>query len=98
MTTLDKKERALSASIEKGEWKSVADLEEEIKKSKEYANATFIKDQRMNIRIAQRDLKALKVKALEEGIPYQTLVSSIIHKYLSGRLVEKGSDSLKDIE
>lgn len=92
MTALDKEEQALSVSIEKGEWKTVADLEEEIKKSKEYAKATFVKDQRMNIRIAQRDLKALKVKALEEGIPYQTLVSSIIHKYLSGVLIEKKTD------
>ena len=92
MTTLDKEEKALSQSVERGEWKSVADLEDEIKKSKEYAKATFIKDQRMNIRIAQRDLKALKVKALEEGIPYQTLVSSIIHKYLSGILIEKKTE------
>ena len=92
MTALNKEEQALSVSIEKGEWKSVADLEEEIKKSKEYAKATFIKNQRMNIRIAERDLKALKVRALEEGIPYQTLVSSIIHKYLSGVLIEKKTD------
>jgi predicted DNA binding CopG/RHH family protein len=89
MTLLDKEEQALSKSIEKGEWKSVADLEEERKKSKEYAKATFAKNQRMNIRIAQRDLDALKIKALEEGIPYQTLVSSIIRKYLSGTLVDK---------
>jgi len=92
MTTLDKEEHALFHSIEKGEWKSVADLEEEIKKSKEYAKATFTKNQRMNIRIAQRDLKALKVRALAEGIPYQTLVSSIIHKYLSGVLTEKKTE------
>ncbi|MBW2576332.1 MAG: antitoxin [Deltaproteobacteria bacterium] len=88
MITLDKEEQALSESIEKGEWKSVPDLEEEIRKSKEYAKATFVKNKRMNIRIAQKDLNALKIKALEEGIPYQTLVSSIIHKYLSGKLIE----------
>ena len=92
MIPLDKEEQALSKSIEKGEWKSVADLEEKIKKSKEYAKATFAKNQRMNIRIAQRDLNALRIKALEEGIPYQTLVSSIIRKYLSGRLVEKKTE------
>ncbi len=89
MITLDQEEQALSESIEKEEWKSVPDLEEEIRKSKEYAKATFTKNKRMNIRIAQKDLNALKIRALEEGIPYQTLVSSIIHKYLSGRLVEK---------
>lgn len=92
MTTLDKKEQALFVSIEEGEWKSVADLEEEIKESKESAKETFTKNQRMNIRIAQRDLKALKVRALEEGIPYQTLVSSIIHKYLSGVLIDKKTE------
>ena len=89
---LDKEEKALSESIEKGEWKSVAGLEQEIRKSEEYAKATFAKNQRMNIRIAQRDLDALKIKALEEGIPYQTLVSSILHKYLSGRLIEKKTE------
>ena len=89
MITLDQEEQALSESIEKGEWKSVPDIEEEIRKSKEYAKATFAKNKRMNIRIAQKDLTALKIRALEEGILYQTLVSSIIHKYLSGRLVEK---------
>ena len=93
MITLDQEEQALSESIEKGEWKSVPDLEEEIRKSKEYAKATFAKNKRMNIRITQKDLTALKIRALEEGIPYQTLVSSIIHKYLSGRLVEKKPES-----
>jgi predicted DNA binding CopG/RHH family protein len=53
--------------------------------------ATITKDRRMNIRMAKKDIDALKVKAIEEGIPYQTLVSSVIHKFLSGRLVEKHS-------
>jgi len=88
---LNDAEKELIDSIEKGEWRSVANLQKEIDKSKEIAKATMIKDQRMNIRIAKRDLDALKVKALEEGMPYQTLVSSIIHKYLSGRLIEKPS-------
>jgi len=86
MTELSKEEQRLSKSVEMGEWKSVANLDEEIKRSKEYAASTFAKTQRMNIRISQRDMNALKVKALENGIPYQTLVSSIIHKYLSGAL------------
>ena len=75
-------------SIENEEWISVDNLEEEIKKAKEAANATFTKSERMNIRISPNDLKRLKVKAMEEGLPYQTLVSSIIHKYITGRLVE----------
>ena len=88
---LDQEERELLESIEKDEWKSVSDLEEEIKRSIEYANATVTKDQRMNIRISTKDLHALKVRAIEEGMPYQTLVSSIIHRYLTGRFVERNS-------
>ena len=64
-------------------------IDEEIKKARETARSTFIKSERMNIRISSKDLNGLKVRAMEEGIPYQTLVSSIIHKYVSGRLVEK---------
>lgn len=89
MVELDKAEQELQESLEKGEWRSVENIEEEIRAAKEYAKATRVKDQRMNIRISKKDLNALKVKALEEGIPYQTLVSSIIHKYLSGQLVER---------
>jgi len=88
MKPLDHEEKKLSKSIERGEWQSVDNLQKEIENAKRYAGATFKKDQRMNIRIAKKDLAALKVRALEEGIPYQTLVSSILHKYLSGRLVE----------
>jgi len=88
MRPSDHAEKELSRSIERGEWQSVHSLQEEIENAKKYAKATFKKDHRMNIRIAKKDLAALKVKALEEGIPYQTLVSSILHKYLSGRLVE----------
>jgi predicted DNA binding CopG/RHH family protein len=89
--TLDKEEKDLIDSIEKEDWRSIADLQKEIERSKEIAKATVVKDQRMNIRIAKKDLDALKVKAMEEGIPYQTLVSSVIHKYLSGSLIEKNS-------
>ena len=85
----DKEEKILIESIEKGEWQSISDLQEEIERSKEIARATLRKDQRMNIRISKKDLDALKVRAIEEGIPYQTLVSRIIHKYLSGGFIEK---------
>jgi predicted DNA binding CopG/RHH family protein len=91
MMKLDREEKELIDSIENDEWKPVSNLDEEIKKSKDIAKATTVKDQRMNIRIAKKDLRALKTKAIEEGIPYQTLVSSIIHKYLSGKLIEKAS-------
>jgi len=83
---LDKEEQELSESVERGEWRSVPNLKEEIMKAKEYARATFAKNQRMNLRISKKDLDALKIKAMEEGIPYQTLAASVLHKYLSGRL------------
>jgi len=86
---LDKEESELLESIERDEWKSISNLQEEIERSKKIARATIVKDQRMNIRISTKDLEALKIRAIEEGMPYQTLVSSILHKYLSGKLVEK---------
>ena len=86
MIVLDKEEQELSESVEMGEWRSVPNLKEEIIKAKEYARATFAKNQRMNLRISKKDLDALKIKAMEEGIPYQTLAASVLHKYLSGRL------------
>jgi predicted DNA binding CopG/RHH family protein len=81
-------EAALIESIEKDEWKRVKNFTALKKSLEEAARQTMQKDQRMNIRIAQRDLLGLKAKALEEGMPYQTLVSSILHKYITGRLVE----------
>ena len=85
----DEDEKELFESVERGEWKSVDHLENEIAMAREAAESTYGKDQRMNIRISSRDMGRLKVRAREEGIPYQTLVSSIIHRYLAGRLVER---------
>jgi predicted DNA binding CopG/RHH family protein len=82
-------EKDLFESVEKGEWSSVDNLAGEIAVAREAAEATYGKDQRMNIRISSRDMNSLKVRAREEGIPYQTLVSSIIHRYLRGTLVNK---------
>jgi predicted DNA binding CopG/RHH family protein len=93
MVKLDKEERDLFRSVEKGEWRSVRNLEAEIKAARSIADATVAKTRRMNIRIAERDLIALRVQAMKEGMPYQTLVSSIIHKYLAGRLVEREMDN-----
>lgn len=86
---LDPEEEELLTSIENDEWKEAKDADLYKGQAKEYAEATLKKDKRMNIRISERDLKNLKVKALEEGLPYQTLVSMILHKYVSGRLEEK---------
>jgi len=80
-----KDEKELLDAVEAGEFESV--LSEPRKKElQSAANLTFRKDKRINIRISNRDLAAVQAKASEEGIPYQTLVSSIIHKYISGSL------------
>lgn len=83
---LDRSEKELVNSIEKGEWRSIAGLGEERKRYGGYAAATFRKDKRVNIRISGKDLEALQKRALEEGLPYQTLISSVLHKYISGRV------------
>ena len=88
---LDAEERDLLESIEKEEWQSLPDFESKADHYQSYAKATFRKDKRINIRISHRDLIKLQQKAIAEGLPYQTLIASILHKYVSGRLVEKGS-------
>lgn len=82
---LDKEEKELLAAYDAGELKSVAtpSRKEQIQ---DIALNTFKKDKRINIRISSRDLNAIQKRALIEGIPYQTLVSSILHKYASGSL------------
>lgn len=85
---MNNEDNALLESIEQGEWKSARNKAALVKEFEETASNTMLKDQRMNIRIGKRDLEGIKAKALEEGIPYQTLVASIIHKYVSGKLRE----------
>jgi predicted DNA binding CopG/RHH family protein len=89
MSTLKQEEKEIFEAFERGELKSVPNKEAELKRHREYAAATFRKDKRINIRISERDLRALQKRALTEGIPYQMLVSSILHKYVEGCFVEK---------
>ena len=91
MARLDREEKEILESIKRGEWESVSRPGNEKKRFQEYAAATFKKDRRINIRISSKDLIAIQKRALEEGIPYQTLISSLLHKFVSGRLVEKES-------
>ena len=87
--TLDMEERELLDSVESGEWKSVNKLPAAKREARIIARNTLRKDARMNIRISSRDLAALRAKALAEGLPYQALVTSILHKYLSGALADR---------
>ncbi len=86
---LTKEEEALLESVERGEWKRIPDFAEEAERFREAARATLRKDRRVNIRMAERDLVRFRKAALREGLPYQTLISSVLHKYINGRLDEK---------
>jgi len=86
---LDKDEQEILESFERGEWKSVQNVKSEIMKHQQYASKTLKKDKRVNIRISSKVLEEIQALAVENGIPYQTLMSSILHRYVSGYLIEK---------
>ena len=75
-------------AYDKGELKSSAPSKVELAKFKAAATATFLKEKRVNIRLSTPDLMDIQARALEEGMPYQTLIASVLHKFVSGRLVE----------
>jgi predicted DNA binding CopG/RHH family protein len=81
-------ERELLASLERGEWKPLKNQKKENERYRELATEALKKSRRVNIRISAMDLEGLQAKAAEEGLPYQTLMASVLHKYVSGRLVE----------
>ena len=85
---LTKEEKEILDSFEKGEWVPVTDLSKRRKELAEYAGNSLKKDKRLNIRISERDLTELQRKAIKEGLPYQTYVASIIHKFINGTLVD----------
>ena len=91
MKKLDAYEQDLLTAYEKGELRSSLPAKADLTRFKAAASATFIKDRRVNIRLSSPDLMDIQARALEEGIPYQTLIASVLHKYLSGRLIEKPS-------
>ena len=91
MAKLNKEEKSLLKSYEAEEWKSTKPAKEDIQKYQRYARSTFQKDRRVNIRISSKDLEDMRKRALREGIPYQTLISSVIHKYVSGILKERAA-------
>src|SRR3954463_15736102 len=88
MPKTDPYELEILSAFEEGKLKSVA-TKSELAKLKAAARATAIKDRRVNIRLSSGDLSDIQVKALEEGVPYQTLIASVLHKYVTGRLAEQ---------
>jgi predicted DNA binding CopG/RHH family protein len=93
---LTTEEREILKSYEKGEWTPSKKLSTDRKELQEYAKAALRKDKRVNIRISTNDLVQLQHRAVHEGIPYQTLISSVLHKFLNGRLVERGPETKKE--
>ena len=88
MSHLDKEEQSILDAFDAQKLKRSKDVEGRIACHQQYAEAMFKKDARINIRLSSKDLRGLQKKALAEGIPYQTLVASILHKYVEGRLHE----------
>lgn len=89
MLRLDKNEKELLESYEEDEWISMRNIKPEFQKYSEHARYTFKKDIRVNIKISTKDLEGIQRKALEERLPYQSLIASILYKYVLGQLVEK---------
>ena len=87
---LTEEEKRILDSVERGECKRVPGFTRETQRVRDAARATLRKDKRVNIRMTERDLVRFQKKALEDGLPYQTLISSVLHKYIDGRLEEKG--------
>jgi predicted DNA binding CopG/RHH family protein len=86
---LNNEEKDILDSFERGEWTPVKNLAAERKRVREYARATTRKDKRVTIRISQRNCMELQRKAVHEGLPYQTFISSLLHKFVNGRMAER---------
>ena len=90
MTRLNQEEQEVVEAYESGKVKRSRNAARTQQRHQEYAEAMFRKDARINIRLTSKDLRGLQKRALAEGIPYQTLIASVLHKYVEGRLREHG--------
>ncbi len=81
-------EQEILASFERGEWKPIRNQKGEIVRFRAAADATLLKNKRVNISISSQDMEGLQARAVEEGVPYQLLMASVLHKFVSGRLTE----------
>ena len=89
MKKLNREERQLLSAFERGALKSVITSEAALRRYRDYARATLSKPQRVNIRLSAQTLAGIRSRAAEEGMPYQTLMATVLHKYTTGRFVEK---------
>ncbi|MEA3231250.1 MAG: antitoxin [Thermodesulfobacteriota bacterium] len=83
---IDQEEKDLMESIEHDEWQPVKNIDQEKERAIAAARNTLKKEKRINLRLTQKDYHQIQIRAIEEGIPYQTLISSLVHKYLNGSL------------
>ena len=88
MTSEKDYESDIVRSFDRGEWKPVKGQKKELDRYSQSAAETLLKNKRVNIRISAMDLEGLQARAAAEGLPYQTLMASVLHKYISGRLVD----------
>ncbi|KAF0123029.1 MAG: hypothetical protein FD151_503 [bacterium] len=85
----DKEEKTIIDAYEKGKMTLSTPAKKEIEAIKATARKTLIKDKRITIRLYDHDYRGIQKKAMEMGIPYQTLISGIIHRYIEGDLISK---------
>lgn len=86
-------EREILEGFERGDLRRMAGVEDEMESARHAARATFRKMRRISLWVTERDFDLARVRAREEGVPYQTLLSSVIHKYLSAHLIERSPTS-----
>ena len=86
---MSKEEKELMNSIENEEWVEIDNFEEEKARYEKIAADSLKMDRKVNINLSGRDLEELQRKAIEEGLTYQALIGSVLHKFISGKLVEK---------
>ncbi len=91
MKGLDQEEKRILSAYERGKLRSVVTSEASLHRYREYARATLTKNRRVNIRLSTLDLADIQARAAEEGIPYQTLMASVLHKFATGRLRDRRS-------
>ena len=91
MKALDRYEKQILSAFEAGKLKSTVPPEPSLPRYLEYARATLAKNKRVNIRLSTQDLSEIQPRAAEEGVPYQTLIASVLHKFVAGRFTEKSS-------
>ncbi len=85
---LDEEELQILRDFERGEFESIQNFREEKRRLEEAARRTLQKEKRINIRLSSRDLEKIQKRAATEGIPYQTLIASTLHQFVTGQLKE----------